>query len=605
MLASSKKLYVFILFFAGVLLLSLSFLALPAGQGSSALADPGSGWEECSPEGARAIFSVYPVDSSVTWANGIDDQGSLVVYRTTDGGLTWVASFPGLTTYTGSFCRIFALDENTAWLYGMAMSTSTGGGGVIFKTTDGGGTWIEVTSPSSYKFPLRLVAMDENNLWVLGQEVMFLMYPAQRIYLTAYIERSSDGGENWVRQYNYLFYESNYSIHDPTPIIMMPYWFDLEVVDTNTAWCTAYDRLIKTENGGWGWDTKLLSEGSSFPFNVSAVDSATAWVVLGREIMKTCDGGTTWETLYTTETHEIIRDIAAVDDSVAWAILADISYTSAGFTINNGRPLKTIDGGATWLQQIVPVSYSPVEMEAVDTTRAWTTGSLIWLGGGGVILKTSDGGDTGPDVTAVSPDFGEEGDEIVITGCDFGDMQDTSYVSFGTVQATEYTSWSDGEISAVVPPGVEGEVAITVTTPEGTSNPRAFDALETLLLISVAPENASQVSLLVDLQISGTGFMPGASVRLEKGPTVLNAFSVNVISETEITFSVSVFGTEPGAYDVVVTNPDGREARLPGAFTVTSMCGQGSGTALLALGLTLGLLSLAGTAGVRRRKRKK
>jgi hypothetical protein len=54
----------------------------------------------------------------------------------------------------------------------------------------------------------------------------------------------------------------------------------------------------------------------------------------------------------------------------------------------------------------------------------------------------------------------------------------------------------------------------------------------------------------------------------------------------------------------VVQNPDGSVARLEGAFTVNSLCGAGSGGALLMLGLTLGLLSLAGSARIRRiRKR--
>jgi len=124
-------------------------------------------------------------------------------------------------------------------------------------------------------------------------------------------------------------------------------------------------------------------------------------------------------------------------------------------------------------------------------------------------------------------------------------------------------------------------------------------------LDSVTPNAAAQYTWAMDLQLSGAGFQPGATVRLEKGAVVLNAYNINVVSANQITCTVGLFWAEPGAYDVVITNPDGGEARLPGAFTLTSMCGQGSGTALLALGLTLGLLSLAGTAGLRRRRKRK
>jgi len=70
-----------------------------------------------------------------------------------------------------------------------------------------------------------------------------------------------------------------------------------------------------------------------------------------------------------------------------------------------------------------------------------------------------------------------------------------------------------------------------------------------------------------------------------------------------LTSSLFLFGNDPGAYDVVVTNPDGGEGRLGAGFNVTSACGAGSGSAVLMLGLALGLLSLAGSFKVRRKRR--
>lgn len=64
-----------------------------------------------------------------------------------------------------------------------------------------------------------------------------------------------------------------------------------------------------------------------------------------------------------------------------------------------------------------------------------------------------------------------------------------------------------------------------------------------------------------------------------------------------------LFGLAPGAYGLVVENPDGQRTRLEGGFTVTSACGSGSGAALLPLGVAVGLLS-AGSLGPRRRREK-
>jgi len=105
-------------------------------------------------------------------------------------------------------------------------------------------------------------------------------------------------------------------------------------------------------------------------------------------------------------------------------------------------------------------------------------------------------------------------------------------------------------------------------------------------------------------EIAGTGFQPGAAVRFEKGAAIVQAYDVNIVSAQKLTCTVGFFGVEPGIYDVVVTNPDGQEALLAGAFTVNSFCGAGSRGALLMLGLTLGLLSLAGSARLRRRRKR-
>jgi hypothetical protein len=143
-----------------------------------------------------------------------------------------------------------------------------------------------------------------------------------------------------------------------------------------------------------------------------------------------------------------------------------------------------------------------------------------------------------------------------------------------------------------------GEIQVTVETVNGTSDAVTLTVTlpPPLQVASIDPSVGSQLSLSLDISaITGTGFEPGAAVRLEKGEVVIEALDVDVVSDTEITCNVGLFGVEPGQYDVVVINPDGEEARLEEAFTVMGACGQGAGSALLVLGLVMGLLTLAGT----------
>lgn len=117
-----------------------------------------------------------------------------------------------------------------------------------------------------------------------------------------------------------------------------------------------------------------------------------------------------------------------------------------------------------------------------------------------------------------------------------------------------------------------------------------------LSVSSITPNQAVQNTIWLDVAVEGAGFEPGTTFRLERGNTVSQAFNLRTVSDTRVTGTVGLFMVAPGAYDLVVTNPDGEEARLRGAFTVTSACGAGGGAAVLCLGLALGLLSAAGTA---------
>ncbi len=74
----------------------------------------------------------------------------------------------------------------------------------------------------------------------------------------------------------------------------------------------------------------------------------------------------------------------------------------------------------------------------------------------------------------VSPSSGAVGDTLVITGSGFGAERGDSRICFGEVTATEYFRWTDTRIEVKIPPGVAGQVEITVVTPGGTSNAVVF-----------------------------------------------------------------------------------------------------------------------------------
>ncbi|MBU1669983.1 MAG: IPT/TIG domain-containing protein [Actinobacteria bacterium] len=83
--------------------------------------------------------------------------------------------------------------------------------------------------------------------------------------------------------------------------------------------------------------------------------------------------------------------------------------------------------------------------------------------------------DPEPTITSVDPVVGDTGTDVTITGYGFGNVRNTSYVSFGSVQASEYSAWDWQSVTCKVPDGAVGITDVSLTTWfGGTSNAEQF-----------------------------------------------------------------------------------------------------------------------------------
>jgi IPT/TIG domain/IPTL-CTERM motif len=98
----------------------------------------------------------------------------------------------------------------------------------------------------------------------------------------------------------------------------------------------------------------------------------------------------------------------------------------------------------------------------------------------------------GPVVTAVSPASGVAGTLVTITGSNF---DNTTAVDFGTVSAA-FTFISATEITAIVPNGFSGSVAVTVTALFVGTSPANPDDLFTLAVPAISTPALSQWSMI-------------------------------------------------------------------------------------------------------------
>ena len=105
------------------------------------------------------------------------------------------------------------------------------------------------------------------------------------------------------------------------------------------------------------------------------------------------------------------------------------------------------------------------------------------------------------EIDDLAPAAGKINTLVTISGVGFGDTQGTSYVSFGTVNAVYYDSWSDTQVVCKVPPGSAGLVNLTLTTDKGTSNAEPFNVLP--YISKLAPKSGTAWTVVT---VSGSGF---------------------------------------------------------------------------------------------------
>ena len=129
-------------------------------------------------------------------------------------------------------------------------------------------------------------------------------------------------------------------------------------------------------------------------------------------------------------------------------------------------------------------------------------------------------------------------------------------VTFDGIQATNFTLFSDTSITANAPAHEAGVVSVVVAGTGGTGTGTYTD----------------QTASIVTATVTGTGFKPGAVVRLTLvGQPDIVASSVTLTGNTLITCTFDLNGKATGTWDLAVTNPgDGTTSVRSTAFTLTT-----------------------------------
>ncbi|MBI3043896.1 MAG: hypothetical protein HYY78_13845 [Betaproteobacteria bacterium] len=248
------------------------------------------------------------------------------MYRSTDGGVTWVKSSTGLTDHpiTPRFARGLA---------DVALAGTTDSG--VFKTIDGGATWF----PSNTGLPAAASLVGQNARMRTDPIVNGLHYvtlEGQGVY------KSVDYGATWTAINNGLSGQG---------LVAMP--LGIDPVNSSNLYLTTAGGYYRSTDAGASWSLMpgLPTSGVEAGLvRVDPNDPSTAYAAVfitgtnagpaaGSGVWKTTNSGSTWtQVLNNKLVHRVVVTGAEGYSTVYAAAWDDVG----------GGVLKSIDGGATW-----------------------------------------------------------------------------------------------------------------------------------------------------------------------------------------------------------------------------------------------------------------
>ena len=351
--------------------------------------DGGVTWNELSSgTSSTSFYSICFVTAERGWVVG---SGGTII-NTTDGGVTWNGQASGLAAYYGYLRSVQFADSQTGWV--------CGDGGVILKTTDGGTTWFSQESGTSQD--LNAISMiDGQTGWVVGAAGIIL--------------KTSNGGTTWGHQITGLA-NTLYACQFKTASVGWALGSNglilkttsgggrLAVIPLAIAPCDSVDSVPTDATFKWRGSAGAASyhlqcarvpDFSTVALDVTTV-ADTTYQATGLKVNSTYywrvaanydEGSTGWSNTNMFQTLGSVWNVVYQPGGYPPSLHA-LVFTSPlnGFAGGGGEILKTTDGGLTWNADYLSAYTDPKSICFVDESNGYLAGS------GGIIFKTTDGG---------------------------------------------------------------------------------------------------------------------------------------------------------------------------------------------------------------------
>lgn len=328
---------------------------------------------------SRGISGMEVYDANTAWAfayDGATPTNNVQEFaKTSNGGTTWTSGAINVGNPALTITNISGVSGTTAWV-GALLSTSSDGLGAVYKTVNGGTTWIaqQAFSTAGESYLNFVHAFDANNVIVGGdpENAEFELYT------------TSNGGSSWTR-----VLDANL----PNPNIgEYGYNAGYYAVGNNIFFYTNKGRIYKSTDKGLNWTIAFTGSTYSLTdFGGATVNGDMAWSDANRGIVfkrnflgttptalaiyRTTDGGTTWSTVTFTgiTAANNINDITYVPGTNI------LVATSSSQT--TGGSWKSLDNGSTWTALDTGVQHLNVRCSDASTCYSGGFNTSATVGG--------------------------------------------------------------------------------------------------------------------------------------------------------------------------------------------------------------------------------
>jgi photosystem II stability/assembly factor-like uncharacterized protein len=324
------------------------------GDGIYKSTDGGETWNNSGLKDSERISKILvdPRNSDTVFACAVghlwDDSNERGVYKTTDGGKTWRKVLAGANAATG--CGMLAMSPQdpqtiyaSLWDFRRQAWTfrSGGPGSGLFKSTDAGEHWTEVTAANAKGLPAKPYGRIAVAVAPSKPQVVYAMIESKDSALF----RSDDGGQNWTHLDASQF------------MVWRPFYFGNLIVDPKDE-----NRVFKVDaglllsvNGGKSFST--VSGAAHGDFHDVWIDPGNPNTILSTDdggLWRSLDGGTRWEhmmNLPVSQFYHVSVDQAnpyhvygGLQDNSSW--VGDSSYPGG---ISNSRWENMFGGDGFWM----------------------------------------------------------------------------------------------------------------------------------------------------------------------------------------------------------------------------------------------------------------